>query len=59
MVTLISILSGILVLCEFALLKYCRVKKRYLFAFGFFATILVLTALLVTGDITIAYESMG
>ena len=55
MVTLISILVGILLICEIVLVKYCQVKKRFMFLFSFFVMLLVLTALIVTGDMTIAY----
>ena len=59
MVTLISILVSILLICEIVLVKYCQVKKRFMFVFSFFAMLLVLTVLVVTGDITIAYAGQG
>ena len=55
MIFLIISLLTILFICEVALVKYCQVKKRSLIAFSFFIMLLVVTALMVTGDITIAY----
>ncbi len=55
MVTLISILVSVLLICEIVLVKYCQVKKRFMFVFSFFVMLLVVTALVVTGDVTIAY----
>ena len=55
MVTLISILVSVLLICEIVLVKYCQVKKRFMFVFSFFVMLLVVTALVVTGDMTIAY----
>ena len=59
MVTLISILVSVLFICEVILVKYCQVKKRFMFIFSFFVMLLVLTALVVTGDITVAYAAGG
>lgn len=59
MITLISILVSVLLICEIVLVKYCQVKKRFMFVFSFFAMLLVVTALVVTGDITIAYAGQG
>ena len=58
MVTLISILVSILFACEVALVKYCQVKKRSLVIFSLFVMILAFTALMVTGDITLAYGGL-
>ena len=55
MVTLISILVSVLLICEIVLVKYCQVKKRFMFVSSFFVMLLVVTALVVTGDVTIAY----
>lgn len=55
MIVLISFLVAVLLICEIALVKYCQVKKRSLVAFSFFIMLLVITALMVTGDITVAY----
>lgn len=55
MLLIISILVAILLLCVIALARYCTIRKRSLFAFGFFIALLVFVALMVTGDITVAY----
>ena len=56
MVTLISILVSVLLICEIVLVKYCQVKKRFMFVFSFFVMLLILTALVITGDVTMAYS---
>ena len=58
MVALISILVGISFACEVALVRYCQVKKRSLIVFSLFVMLLVVTALMVTGDITLAYGGL-
>ena len=55
MIILISSLTVILLACVFALFFYCRVRKRFLFAFSLCAALLIFVVLMVTGDITIAY----
>ena len=55
MLILISSLVGILLLCAIILVVYCQVKKRYMFAFSFLIMLLVVVALIVTGDIMVAY----
>jgi len=56
MITIISILVSVLLICEIVLVKYCQVKKRFMFVFSFFVMLLVITALVVTGDVTLAYS---
>ena len=55
MILLISILVGVLLFCAIVLVMYCQIKKRYMFAFSLLIMILVFVALMVTGDITVAY----
>ncbi len=55
MIILISSLVGVLFLCAIVLVTYCQIKKRYMFAFSLLIVLLVAVALMVTGDISIAY----
>ena len=55
MITLISVLVSTLFLCLIALARYCKIRKRSIFAFSFLVLLLVVVTLMVTGDITIAY----
>lgn len=55
MIILISSLVTVLLICLTALIIYCRPRKRSVFAFSFLVMVLVIVALMVTGDITVAY----
>ena len=55
MILLMSVLVGVLLLCAVVLVMYCQIKKRYMFAFSLLIMILVFVALMVTGDIAVAY----
>ena len=55
MIILMSVLVGVLLFCAVVLVMYCQIKKRYMFAFSLLIVILVFVALMVTGDIAVAY----
>lgn len=55
MIILISSLVGVLLICAVVLVAYCQIKKRYMFAFSLLIMLLVVVALMVTGDIAVAY----
>ena len=55
MIIVVSLLLSVLMICNIVLVKYCSIKKRSVFAFSFLVMLLVLVALMVTGDITVAY----
>ena len=57
MIILLTTLGFILLVCLIVLSRYCHVRKRSVFAFGFFIALLVVVTLIVTGDITVAYAN--
>ena len=55
MVYLIATLLAALFVCDFALIKFCNVKNNFpMYAFRFFAVLLAVLSLMLTGDITLA-----